>query len=66
MIKVGHRYLRRDGKVVDIKSCHRSLFVENRIVFVDYTNEAYYENGSYWSDDKYSEFDLMKEVRKGE
>lgn len=63
IIEVGKKYLRRDGKIVSIKSRHLSIFVENRIVFVDSNNECYYENGSYWSDNKYSEFDLMKEVK---
>lgn len=65
MLKVGHKYLRRDGKIVDIKSSHRSIFVDNRILFVDSNNKCYYENGSYWSNNKYSMFDLMKEI-KGE
>lgn len=64
-LKVGHQYLRRDGEVVNIKSKHRSMFVENRIVFIDSYGDSYYENGSYWSDDFCSEFDLITEV-KGE
>lgn len=65
IIEVGKKYIRRDCKIVEIKSSHRSIFVDNRILFVDSDNKCYYENGSYWSDNKYSKFDLIKEV-KGE
>lgn len=59
-LKVDGEYLRRDGRVVYIKSSHRSTL--NRIVFTDYNNDSYYENGSYWDDDKYSQYDLIEEI----
>lgn len=65
MINVGHKYIRRDGEIVNIKSKHSSMFFDNRIVFIDSNGYQYYEDGSYWSYDIYSEFDLIKEV-KGE
>lgn len=65
ILKVGGMYLRRDGEVVNIKSKHRSVYSYTRIVFIDYNNDSYYENGSYWSDYKYSQYDLIEEV-KGE
>ena len=60
-IEVGKKYLRRDGAIVYIKKVIYSD-VFNLNMYFDKYSDSYYENGSYWSDGRWSIFDLIEEV----